>query len=179
MPVVGAALWFVIDRRSVHRKLPAAVHEALEHATQFELIALDPEPIFRKAVVIGSFRDRRIPETKPIEDPWKVGFHGYHILGATVISDVGVRRQLVSALHEGVRQWDRKQGKWGFDPRHALRLVHDGKTIDLLINFECESAWIYLEDQSLGLFCTTGSPQPIFDQVLRDAGVPLRPPADH
>jgi hypothetical protein len=60
-----------------------------------------------------------------------------------------------------------------FNPRHGIRASREGKTIDLVICFECLQVYVYAEEGRQGSFLTTSSPQPVFDQVLREAGVPL------
>jgi hypothetical protein len=137
--------------KSADGKIPEWARAALEKADQFELLSLDP--------------DRR--QEKPKDD-----FHGWKVLGRTQVKDADTRKKLVAALKKGVGANDGAVANC-FNPRHGIRAVHEGKTIDFAICFECLQVKAYAEEKREGGFLTTGSPQPVFDQVLREAGVPL------
>jgi hypothetical protein len=66
-----------------------------------------------------------------------------------------------------------KGGAKCFLPRHGIRVTADGKTIDLVICFECSWIYIYYGDKDGPHVTTSGGPQPAFDKVLKDNGVPL------
>jgi hypothetical protein len=53
--------------------------------------------------------------------------------------------------------------------------VHEGKTVDVLICFECYWVYVYLDDKEepADRIAITRDAQPLFDKVLRDAGIPL------
>src|SRR5262245_51900338 len=94
-------------------KIPEAVKTALEKADQFELISLDP-----------SERDK----------PADGGFHGWKVLGKTLVKDKDGRKKVLDALAKGVADNKGEAAKC-FIPRHGLRVVHDKKTYDLVICF--------------------------------------------
>jgi hypothetical protein len=80
----------------------------------------------------------------------------------------------------GVRQFDEDDDVPDcFDPRHAIRVQHEGKSIYLLICFECEQVYVYVGDEldRDKWFPIKASAQPVFDEVLKAAGVPLPKPA--
>lgn len=52
-------------------------------------------------------------------------------------------------------------------------MVHAGQTYDLVICFECSRVEIYVDDEPQEGFFVTDSPQPTFDNTLRDAKVKL------
>ena len=67
-----------------------------------------------------------------------------------------------------------------FRPRHGIHATRGQKVVDLLVCFECSQVEVYSggsDQPSLGLR-TSGSPEPVFDKALRDAGIPLAPKAE-
>jgi hypothetical protein len=137
-------------------KLSADVKEILEKAGRLELLSLDPAVERMKG---------------------KEGFHGWKILGKTPVKDAAVRKEIVTALDKGIAESDGNGAKC-FDPRHGIRVQRDGKTVELVICFEC--GWIYVfqgdKEERQGVAVTTGKPQAVFDKVLKEAEVPLPKP---
>ena len=133
-------------------QLPKSVREVLDRAEQIELLSLNPA------------RDR-----KPAK---QADFHGYEVIGKTVLEDKKACRQLLRAFSEGV---DDSTGAVAgcFNPRHGIRDRHDGKTTELVICYECLSLQIYGPDRYKGSVLTTQGPSALFNKVLRKAGVPL------
>jgi hypothetical protein len=136
---------------SAGSKMPASAKAVLEQADQFELLSIDPHR----------------PQEKPQDD-----FHGWKVLGRIQIKDAETRNKLLAALKKGVNDNDGIAAAC-FDPRHGIRVTHEGKTMDLVICFECFQVQVYAAEKREHDFLTTGSPQRVFDEVLRDAGVPL------
>ena len=91
-----------------------------------------------------------------------------------MVKDAEVRKEIVTALDKGIGESD---GNWAkcFDPRHGIRVQREGKTVELVICFEC--GWVYIftgdKEERQGVVVTTGKPQAVFDKVLKDADVPL------
>ncbi|HKB04371.1 MAG TPA: hypothetical protein VKD90_19260 [Gemmataceae bacterium] len=135
-------------------KIPDDLRAILEKADQFELLSLNP----------------REPDAKP-----KDGFHGWEVLGKTTVKDADTRKNLVAALQKGVAESDGTVARC-FNPRHGIRVTHDGKTTDLVICFECLQVKAFAGDRRHD-FLVTRSPQPAFDAVLKEAKVPLPEPA--
>jgi hypothetical protein len=131
-------------------KIPDATREIFEKAEEFELISLNPD----------SFK------LKPEE-----GFHGFEILGKTVVKNTERRKKLVSAFEKGVEE-SIGTSALCFNPRHGIRVTHNKKTVDFVICFECLQVAVFLGEKR-EMVLIADSPQPIFDQALRDAGVPL------
>jgi hypothetical protein len=130
-------------------KLPEEARTVLEKAETLELLSLDPVP----------------PKEKPAD-----GFHGYKVLGKTTVKG-DVRKELVGAFLKGM-EGDIQPAKC-FDPRHGIRATHDGKTFEVVICFECAQFKVYMgaDGEGKGLLIGKG-PEPAFDKVLRDAGIP-------
>ena len=139
-------------------KLSADVQTILEKAEQFELLSLDPAVEGVKG---------------------KEGFHGWKILGKTMVKDAAVRKEIVTALDKGIAESDGNGAKC-FDPRHGIRAQRDGKTVELVICFECMQVQGYLDksEKSDVHFLVTKTPQDAFDKVLKAAGVKLAPKSD-
>jgi hypothetical protein len=132
-------------------QIPDKARAILEKAAKFELLSLDPKRPEKKAA--GNF-------------------HGWKVLGKTLVKKAGDRKKLVAALEKGVKDSDGTVAGC-FNPRHGIRVTHQGKTAEFVICFECLSMMIYVDGKSTKGCLTTGSPQPTFDQVLRAAKVPL------
>lgn len=123
------------------------VKDILENAEQFELYSLNP-----------TSRD-------------KEGFNGWKVLGKTAIKDADTRKAIVDALYKGLADSDGKAAKC-FDPRHGIRATGKGKTVDVVICFECYQALFRAGGKSK-TETLTRSPEKTFDEVLTKSGVPL------
>jgi len=104
--------------------------------------------------------------------PWSKTFHNHKILGKTVIDSTQDRRRIFLALNKGHAESTVIMGAC-FNPRHGLRASAHGRTADLLICFECLQVEAYLNGDDAGGFLTSATPQPVFDDLLRKAGVRL------
>jgi hypothetical protein len=130
--------------------MAADVRFILDSPDDFELISLDP--------------DHEAPKAKD-------QFHGWNVLGKVSITDRGEQATLRQALYQGVRENKDGMVAGCFIPRHGLRVTRDGKTVELVICFQCMSMQVFgVKTRSL---LTTSSPANVFNEVLRDKGVPL------
>jgi hypothetical protein len=134
--------------RSADNKLSDNALKVLRNATEFELYSID--------------------FAHPVSG--KTGFHDLKSVGKTTVKDAGTRKTLVSEFTKGM-EGDIKPARC-FNPRHGIRATHDGKTVDLVICFECAQFDVYEpgSDKPTRLLVGKG-PEPAFDKVLRDAGV--------
>jgi len=144
-----------------NNRIPEAVDRLLTKAELFELYSLDPE---RKKDKQGNL--------VPVKD----GFHGWEVLGKTEVKGEAERKRLADALRLGA------EDNFGmvaacFIPRHGIRLKGGGKTVDLVICFQCLSVQVFVDGERKEGFLTTGDPQEAFDAMLRSAGVKLPKPA--
>jgi hypothetical protein len=161
------------------------VSSILAKADQWELYSLDPVPAFEKRV--DAYVWKMMHECVPYLGlyPRNKYFHDWSILGKTTVKDSEARKTLLNALHLGIRQHAdmlNKKREMGaltsggcFQPRHGIRVVKDGKTIDLLICFECGYIHILRDGKEKVYWITTGSPQEEFDDVLKKAKISLSP----
>jgi hypothetical protein len=130
--------------------LPGDAKEVLEKPDQFELLSLDPYKTDKEQ-----------------------GFHNHPVLGKTTIKGEKDRKKIVSALLKGIADNKGEVGKC-FEPRHGIRVKHADKTVDFVICFHCKHIHVYVGDKKTNLR-TTGSPQTVFDGILKAAEVPLAP----
>jgi hypothetical protein len=132
--------------------IPSQIRQVLDEAEEWEVYSLFPTP-----------NEKRLPER----------FQGWAVLGKTTVRDAETRKHLGEALAWGTQRYHQWfPGPACFNPRHGIHASHGGKTVDLVICFEC--SYVYQSDRMV--FRTTGAPQAVFDAVLTKAGVPLRPP---
>jgi hypothetical protein len=133
-------------------QISETVRTALEQSSEFELLSLDPK-----------HRD----EGSPTE------FYRRRVIGKTIIQDTATRNRLLGALDAGVRA-EHINNKC-FDPRHAIRVEHGGKKLYLSMCFHCGHVYVFLDDKLVqqDYFGTASSPLPVFDEILKAAGVPL------
>jgi len=126
------------------------VTAVFDKTTEIELYSLDPNP----------------------KEKAKDTFHDEAILGKTTVKDAEVRKKLLAAFCKGV---DENKGKsaFCFEPRHGLRASHYSKIVDLVICFSCAHVHVYVDGKQTNAFLVAGSPQRVFDQILKDAKVPL------
>lgn len=135
--------------------MPAEATAALRTGIDFELLSLDP-----------SYLDR---DQRPTD------FHNWDVLGSTAVSQFD-RSQLVDALIASVPE---SVGAIAacFNPRHGIRVTHDGKQFDFVICFECLQIYWYTDDEKNPKILTSGSPLKLFNDVLTDASIPVADPA--
>ena len=146
---LAAACLVVTAVRGADNKLPEEARNVLEKAGQWEVLSLDPVQ----------------PKEKPAD-----GFHGYKVLGKTTVKG-DVQKELVAALLKGM-EGDIKPAKC-FDPRHGIRATHEGKTVELVICFQCAQFNVYVGADGEGKHLLIGKgPEPALDKVLKDAGIP-------
>jgi len=133
----------------VFRGIPGVAATAMRNADSLELLSLDPR------------RGRADAD-----------FHKHKVLGRTTVTDPVTRKLLYSSLQSGAR-WNLPFPALCFNPRHGIRATAEGRTIDLVICFECSHVEVWQGESLLTTFFVGQSPESVFDQVLRDAGLPL------
>jgi hypothetical protein len=100
-------------------------------------------------------------------------FHGYPVLGKVEITDAAKRKEIAGALKDGLARSDGKRAKC-FWPRHAIRAVTKGRTIDYVICFQCLQLEAH-DGDSKSVKPVTREPQSVFNKHLKEAGIPLAP----
>jgi hypothetical protein len=150
-----------LNQLSPHNRIPEVVERLLNKAEAFELYSLDPERRVGK--------DGKVVEVKD-------DFHGWQVLGKTDVMEAAQRKRLTDALRLGAED-NFGMAAACFIPRHGVRLKGGGKTVDLVICFQCLSVEVFVDGEKQKGFLTTGEPQKEFDQALKAAGIKLAKPA--
>ncbi|MBA4065944.1 MAG: hypothetical protein C0501_19945 [Isosphaera sp.] len=99
-------------------------------------------------------------------------WRGAKVLGKTAVKD-DQRKAVVAAAAKAVAEGG--QPARCFIPRHGLEATHDGKTVALVICFECARVQVYDGDKLTSL-TVSPSAQKALDGVLAAAKVPLDKP---
>jgi hypothetical protein len=143
--------------------LPEAVETALKNATEMEMLSINQ-------LFLGLLDE---DEEKKYTDP-KVGFHERKPLGRTTVKDEETLKKIRAELSEAInKKQSPLERRLCFEPRHGLR-VKDGKdTIDLLICFHCWTVIIFRNEKHVSTLAIERDPQKLFNQILKDAKVPL------
>jgi hypothetical protein len=136
-------------------KLPSAARSILEQANQIELISLDPN-----RSEMGKLKN---------------GYYGWKVIGKNVIEHEEIRNSMISAVERAIAQGAPRA--ICFVPRHAIHAsTYDGRTVDILICFQCNRVEVYVNSQRQDPdLPTSGTSEPILDKILTDASVPLAP----
>jgi hypothetical protein len=100
-------------------------------------------------------------------------FHGYPVLGQVEITDPVQRAQLLATLKEAIDR--RGVVAKCFWPRHGVRAVKNGETIEYVICFECGQFDEYLGGQRVRHESIDSSVHPAFDAPLTEQGIPIVP----
>ena len=139
-------------------EVPPFVLQTLQGSGTYELLSLDPN---------GLGKDQMSPDA----------FHGFRVLGRTTVTDKETRQALNDALQLGAKE---NQGAVAacFNPRHGLHVISRGQVVDLVICFECAQVQAYNGGGERNNFLVAASPQPVFDEVLTAAKVPLAAAAE-
>jgi hypothetical protein len=99
-------------------------------------------------------------------------FHGRPVLGKVEITDPQQRQRIVAALKENLREGHLSKC---FCPRHAIRAVERGRTFEYLVCFQCHDFAEYIDGKPKRSGSVDERAKPVFDQPLRDAGIPIAP----
>lgn len=120
--------------------------ESLNRTDQFEIYALEP-----------SDGDRSGPSA----------FHGFTIVGRANVDDSSSQRTIAEIVDRGVRMGG-NQARC-FNPRHGIHATGSGRTVDLVICYECSSIVVHENGQSSTL--VTGNVQGDLDAAFQSAGL--------
>lgn len=98
-------------------------------------------------------------------------FHNYRVLGQTEIQNKGVREHIRAIYDDGIT--DKSFSSACFSPKHGIRAVKNGQTLDFVICFHCSLAHVYLNNKQVAGYHFGSIHRPDFDAILADANVPL------
>lgn len=149
-------------------RLPDEVRALLSGADQMELLSLDPH-LRRPATPLRP--ETGVEPVFVIEEPAIGEFHTWPVLGRTTLIDPHARQQVVAAIEKGLADSD-GTARQCFYPHHGLHASCQGKTVDLVICYECNQLLVYIDRlETYRLTATTS--QPVLNAILKEAGVPL------
>lgn len=112
---------------------------------------------------------------EPPRPPWQgERLHDYPLLGKVVITDPARRREVLRAVDADIRTGHPRQAKC-FWPRHVVRAVKDGHTVDVVICFECHTYEAYTDGRDRAGGTIGSGSKPLLNRLLTEAGVPLAP----
>jgi hypothetical protein len=129
----------------VDNTIPDDANAILEHAEQIALYSLKPE-----------------------------GLSKWNELGKTVVKDAETRKRLIAEFKTGVEE-SIGVGALCFNPRHMIKATYNGKSVEMVICFECMQVQVRLGDKEAKTIYIAQGPEAFFDKVLKDAGVELAP----
>ena len=135
--------------------LPEEAEAIFDKADRVELYSLEPEP-----------------DEKAAKDPKAVYFRGWLVLGKAILKGDKERKPLAEALDLAI---GRGRVAKCFDPRHGIRATKGRKTVDVVICFRCGQAYFYYDPkkEDLTTVKVVKGMQPVLDEILKAAGVPL------
>ena len=99
-------------------------------------------------------------------------FHGLLVLGKVDIKDAPTQRRILEALDKSKAQGDGIAKC--FYPRHGVRVVDGGRETDYLVCFQCSWLQTFLDGKlKTEAEAVSRYAQPLFNQVLDDAKIPV------
>lgn len=106
-------------------------------------------------------------------DPSMDAIDGFPVLGRLPLSNTAQRESILSSLDDAVAAHDGSAAGCRFEPRHGIHFVTAGQAFDLLICFHCEFMRLSQVGQKPRTIKLTREPQPLFNEMLSEAGIPL------
>jgi hypothetical protein len=159
------AKWHEIESKwngTMSQSVPEPVKSALEKTNGIELTSLHP---YQPATLGGEKQD------------WI--YYERRSLGGIQVTDPTTIRFLLAALNEGLGDYDNEEPGPSecYDPRHRIRVMHQGKTINLDICFSCGIVAVYVDGKldKQQDFYTYERAQQVFDAFLTAGKIPLAP----
>lgn len=153
-----------LDSAAVERlnnQLSEDVRRILEQAEDFELIALKPGFIFGKEKIKA--------ETLAANKYWR-----FLVVAKTKVTDASVKTELLDAFYKGVADARPDASAACFSPRHAIRATSKGKTVELVICFDCYGFRGSAPNGWIG-GAVTKAPRETFNRVYTAAGLNIQP----
>ncbi len=135
----------------------------------------DPDQLFLYSID-GKHSNSKTPEEAKIAAGWPVVGHlyDYPVLGKIEVTDRRQVRDILAAVRRAIRKAP-EVGANCYWPRHVVRTVKGGETVDVVICFQCSRYQVYREGkrETEGTQKLSPDDEPLFDKLLSDAGIPL------
>jgi hypothetical protein len=132
--------------------LPASARGILASADKLEVLSID------------------VARNKEAED-----FHGFRVLGTATVADKGLRRKLAGAIASAVAESTVYDVGFNYGPRYGLRATSGGKTVEMVICFNCQQVAVYVGGKLTKECATKRTPLKLLDRILSDAAIPVPP----
>ena len=101
-------------------------------------------------------------------------FHRFKILGQLTIKNSRQKSALINALYKAMADGSPLGAAGCHSARHGFRGIKGGRIVDVTICFECYNVYFYDRgERKVGGKDISRSPEKLFNQVLRSAGVSL------
>ena len=113
------------------------------------------------------------PDSQKPRSPGDWLFHGYSVLGETVVADAAARQHVAQEIQQAVAASDGPPYMC-FNPRHGVRVTRDSTTFDFLICFECDAIYTFVGDVRIDAIALHGSGTSM-NNILRAAKIPIAP----
>jgi len=139
------------DLPEIGDALPVHARAILEADTRLSLYALSPE----RPVPAGTRESELL--------------HSWRILDDASVRDEE-RDEVLTLLYRGIALSDGSMARC-FEPRHAIRAMHRGHTVDLLICFECAQLQVWMNDARLTTVPVNADIEPAFSRAFREQGL--------
>jgi hypothetical protein len=136
--------------------LPGEARTIFEQSPTLEILSLDPSSRYRGTV------GTRI-------------FHGFLLLGKARLTGEEANQARLSFYDSTVRRRHNQFRAACFNPRHGLRAVYQGRTLDLSLCFHCQNVYAYIDGKKISSGYTSREAQPDFDALLRSHQLPISP----
>jgi len=119
LSVLAMAMAFSVQGQEGSEGVKEGVLEAMAKPTKVILFSLNPNRLSDG----GALTDGMV-------------FHGYHELGEAALDEVQTGKAL-AAVMPSITGWEDRGDRCMFEPRHALRIVGQGHTYDILLCYHC------------------------------------------
>ncbi|MCA8970572.1 MAG: hypothetical protein KDC95_12335 [Planctomycetes bacterium] len=117
----------------VERALGPELYSALESCAITEVFSLYPYP-----------EDLEVDDPlMPLVRKTAMALHGYPVIGHRVLEHAEDKKELAALFALAIASKQDESVADCFEPRHGIRLVHDGVVFDLVVCFACEQCLVY------------------------------------
>lgn len=101
-------------------------------------------------------------------------FHGHQVLGSALLPDAETRRDLIKLVYQGLHDSHDMKARC-FNPRHGISATRDGRTVELVICYECSQVDIHGPGAQEAQLDTSPKVEPEISRLFRSAGVTVQP----
>jgi hypothetical protein len=121
--------------------------------------------------VVKVLEAAEVIEIESIDPSVDKGAGGWKSLGKTLVKDADTRKQVREALYKSAAEG--KGLAKCFEPRHIVRASANGKSVELVICFQCDRIHITRGKDNHDIVAISAAAEPVLNKILKDAGVPL------